>query len=102
MQGLGLNVQSFQDLNLSRALLKAVSAMGFAQPTKVQAGAVPLALAGRDICACAATGSGKTAAYMLPILERLLYRPKQLAQSRVLILVPTRELAIQVVTVSGG
>ena len=48
--------------------------MGFADPTPVQSATIPVALAGRDICACAATGSGKTAAFMLPILERLLYR----------------------------
>lgn len=57
-------------------------------------------MAGRDICACSATGTGKTAAFMLPILERLLYKPKQKAQTRVLVLVPTRELAIQVFQVS--
>ena len=59
-----------------------------------------MALAGRDICACSATGTGKTAAFMLPILERLLYRPKQKSVTRVLVLVPTRELAIQVFQVS--
>lgn len=62
--------------------------------------AIPVAMAGRDICACAATGSGKTAAFMLPVLERLLFRPKRLAQTRVLVLSPTRELAVQVCAVS--
>jgi ATP-dependent RNA helicase DDX27 len=62
----------------------------------VQAACIPLALAGRDICGSAMTGSGKTAAFALPILERLLYRPRQVAATYVLILAPTRELAAQV------
>jgi hypothetical protein len=61
-----------------------------------QAACIPLALAGRDICGSAVTGSGKTAAFTLPILERLLYRPRQVAATYVLILSPTRELAAQV------
>jgi ATP-dependent RNA helicase DDX27 len=91
---------TFQDMNLSRPILKAVVAAGFTTPTAIQASCIPVALAGRDICACSATGTGKTAAFMLPILERLLYKPKQKAQTRVLVLVPTRELAIQVFQVS--
>lgn len=60
-----------------------------------------MGLAGRDICACSATGTGKTAAFMLPIFERLLFRPKgRKSVTRVLVLVPTRELAIQVFQVS--
>ena len=51
--------------------------MNFVHPTPIQAATIPMALMGRDICGCAATGTGKTAAYMLPILERLLYRPNQ-------------------------
>ncbi|GBP53742.1 Probable ATP-dependent RNA helicase DDX27 [Eumeta japonica] len=65
---------SFYNMNLSRPLLKAVSALNYVHPTPVQAATIPVALAGRDVCACAATGTGKTAAYMLPILERLLYK----------------------------
>lgn len=87
---------SFSDMNLSRPLLKALTAMKFEHPTPIQAATIPTALLGKDICACARTGSGKTAAYMLPVLERLLYRPKQAPVSRVLVLVPTRELAVQV------
>ncbi|KAG8229852.1 hypothetical protein J437_LFUL009127 [Ladona fulva] len=68
---------SFYEMNLSRPLMKAISAMNFVHPTPIQAAAIPVALLGRDICACAATGTGKTAAYMLPTLERLLYKPKQ-------------------------
>jgi superfamily II DNA/RNA helicase len=63
----------------------------------LQAACIPLALAGRDICGSAMTGSGKTAAFALPILERLLFRPRQVAATYVLILAPTRELAAQVI-----
>ena len=58
--------------------------------------AIPLILGGRDICGSAITGSGKTAAYGLPLLERLLHRPKHVNATYVLVLVPTRELAAQV------
>ncbi|KAH9491632.1 putative ATP-dependent RNA helicase ddx27 [Bulinus truncatus] len=91
---------TFQEMNLSRPLLKGLSSMDFVKPTPIQAACIPVALLGRDICACAVTGSGKTVAFMLPILERLLYRPKATASTRVLILVPTRELAVQVHTVA--
>lgn len=75
--------------------------MNFVQPTPIQATTIPVALMGRDICGCAATGTGKTAAYMLPTLERLLYRPLDgPAVSRVLVLVPTRELGVQVYQVT--
>ena len=87
---------SFSSMNLSRPLLKAIEQMRFVHPTPIQAATIPVALLGRDICGCAATGTGKTAAYMLPVLERLLYRPKDVAVTRVLVLVPTRELGVQV------
>jgi superfamily II DNA/RNA helicase len=66
----------------------------------MQAACIPLALAGRDICGSAMTGSGKTAAFALPILERLLYRRRQVAATYVLILAPTRELAAQVISIA--
>ncbi|VDN56687.1 unnamed protein product [Dracunculus medinensis] len=91
---------NFAQMNLSRPLLKAINNCGFIEPTPIQAACIPLALAGRDLCACAATGTGKTAAFMLPILERLLYKPQRKSVTRVIILVPTRELAIQVFQVS--
>ncbi|XP_043946065.1 probable ATP-dependent RNA helicase DDX27 [Protopterus annectens] len=91
---------TFQDMNLSRPLLKAVTAMGFKEPTPVQKACIPIGLLGKDICACAATGTGKTAAFMLPVLERLIYKPRQAPVTRVLVLVPTRELGIQVHTVT--
>ncbi|XP_065282218.1 probable ATP-dependent RNA helicase DDX27 [Dermacentor albipictus] len=91
---------SFQQMNLSRPLLKALTAMNFVYPTPIQSSTIPMALLGRDIYACAATGTGKTAAFMLPVLERLLFRPKQDVMTRVLVIVPTRELAVQVYQVS--
>ncbi|XP_015519416.1 probable ATP-dependent RNA helicase DDX27 [Neodiprion lecontei] len=92
---------SFYQMNLSRPLLKAISTMGFVHPTPIQAATIPIALMGRDICGCAATGTGKTAAYMLPTLERLIYKPAEgTAVSRVLVLVPTRELGVQVYQVT--
>lgn len=91
---------TFQDINVSRPLMKALGQMNFEKPTPIQAATIPIALLGRDVCACAVTGSGKTIAFMLPILERLLYKPKQTPVTRVLVLVPTRELAVQVHTVA--
>ncbi|XP_053575422.1 probable ATP-dependent RNA helicase DDX27 isoform X2 [Bombina bombina] len=91
---------TFQDINLSRPLLKAISAMSFSQPTPIQKACIPVGLLGKDICACAATGTGKTAAFMLPVLERLIYKPQKTPMTRVLCLVPTRELGIQVHSVT--
>merc|ERR1719167_900887 len=91
---------SFYTMNLSRPLLKAIEELKFVHPTPIQAATIPVALLGRDICGCAATGTGKTAAYMLPVLERLLYRPENEAVTRVLVLVPTRELGVQVYQVT--
>nr|CAB3236990.1 probable ATP-dependent RNA helicase DDX27 [Phallusia mammillata] len=90
----------FQEMNLSRPLLKSISEINYVTPTPIQQAAIPVGLLGRDISACAATGTGKTAAFMLPVLERLLYRPQSSAFTRVLCLVPTRELAVQVYSVT--
>ena len=86
---------SFQDLNLSRPLIKACDVLGFVAPTPIQSACIPLALSGRDICGSATTGSGKTAAFALPMIDRLLYRSRRVAVTRCLILSPTRELAVQ-------
>jgi ATP-dependent RNA helicase DDX27 len=86
-------VEAFTQLTLSRPLLRGIVAMGYVKPTKIQSSVIPVALAKRDICASAVTGSGKTAAFLLPILERLLYRA--LGRTKCLILTPTRELAAQ-------
>ena len=85
---------SFVALGLDRRLLDAVSAIGYEKPTPIQTEAVPHALAGRDLLACAATGSGKSAAYLWPILQRFLDGPK--GRVRALVLAPTRELAAQI------
>ncbi|CAO3595231.1 unnamed protein product [Absidia cylindrospora] len=92
--------QSFASMNLSRPILKGLANLGFIKPTDIQARTIPVALLGKDICGGAVTGSGKTAAFVVPILERLLYRPRQQASTRVLILCPTRELAAQVHSVA--
>ncbi|KAJ2675744.1 nucleolar DEAD-box protein required for synthesis of 60S ribosomal subunit [Coemansia spiralis] len=87
--------ESFTVMNLSRQIMKGLTKLGFAQPTPIQAKTIPVALLGKDICGGAQTGSGKTAAFLVPILERLLYRPKHVPATRVMVLCPTRELAIQ-------
>jgi ATP-dependent RNA helicase DDX27 len=86
---------TFQHMNLSRPLLKSITALGFTKPTQIQAKTIPLAMQGKDICGSAVTGSGKTAAFMLPVLERLIFRPRNPPLTRVLVLVPTRELGVQ-------
>lgn len=86
---------SFQNYNLSRPILRGLAAVGFTTPTPIQRKTIPVALMGKDIVGGAVTGSGKTAAFVIPILERLLYRPRKVPTSRVAILVPTRELAVQ-------
>ena len=86
---------SFQGMSLSRPILRGLAAVGFSAPTPIQAKTIPVALLGKDVVGGAVTGSGKTAAFIVPVLERLLYRPKKVPTSRVAILMPTRELAIQ-------
>ena len=88
-------LNSFQQFSLSRPLLRGVAAVHFSSPTPIQKRTIPIALAGKDVVGSAVTGSGKTAAFLLPILERLLYRPKKIPTTRVAILLPTRELAVQ-------
>jgi ATP-dependent RNA helicase RhlE len=84
----------FTTLKLHPNLLKGIKELGFVRPTPIQAEAVPPAMAGRDVLACAMTGSGKTAAFLLPILQRLIDRPR--GATRALVLTPTRELAAQI------
>lgn len=88
---------SFLSMNLSRPLLKAITTLGFTKPTPIQAATIPVALLGKDVVGNAVTGSGKTAAFMIPMLERLLYRDKgkKAAATRCVVLVPTRELGVQ-------
>ncbi len=88
---------SFAELNLSPSILKAITDCGYAEPTPIQAQAIPLVLSGRDLAASAQTGTGKTAAFVLPALQRLSAPPAERGRGpRVLVLTPTRELATQV------
>src|SRR4030095_5908950 len=80
---------TFRDLGLSPEVLAAVSDAGYTHPTPIQREAIPLALTGRDMIGLANTGTGKTAAFTLPIIDRLLGGPRR---TRVLLLTPTREL----------
>jgi len=87
------DVVLFAQLTLSRPLLRGIAKMGFVRPTPIQANVIPVALAGRDVCASAVTGSGKTAAFVLPIVERIMQRST--GGIKGVILTPTRELAAQ-------
>jgi ATP-dependent RNA helicase RhlE len=89
-------VMSFANLGLRTDLLRAVEAQGYTIPTPIQTRAIPMVLSGRDILAGARTGTGKTAAFALPILQRLSESTLKMRQPRVLVLTPTRELAAQV------
>ena len=87
----------FADLNLDKNILSAVRSEGYESPTPIQAQAIPFALDGRDIMASAQTGSGKTAAFLLPTLQKLTKRSEKPGKGpRALVLTPTRELAAQV------
>lgn len=87
---------TFDELSLAKPLMRAIRELGYVRPTKIQSISIPIARRGKDICGAAITGSGKTAAFLIPILERLLNRDSQsVAAIRVLILLPTRELAVQ-------
>ncbi|CAG7888026.1 unnamed protein product [Brassica rapa] len=96
VDGVSFHADSFIKLNLPRPLIQACKTLGYEKPTPIQAACIPLAMLGRDLCASAITGSGKTAAFALPTLERLMYRPKRVSATRALILTPTRELAVQI------
>ena len=85
----------FNQFGLDATLLRGIKELGFVRPTPIQSEAIPPALQGRDIIACAQTGSGKTAAFLLPIINRLIDRPRR--TTRALVLAPTRELAAQIV-----
>jgi ATP-dependent RNA helicase RhlE len=86
---------SFKTFHLHPGLLRAIDEMGFEAPTAIQSDAIAPVMAGRDVLACAVTGSGKTAAFLLPILHRLAERGAR-GLTRVLVLAPTRELAAQI------
>jgi ATP-dependent RNA helicase DeaD len=86
----------FRPLGLLPSLLATLTELGYEEPTPVQREAIPLILSGRDVLAQASTGTGKTAAFALPMIQKLLEEPGERGQMRGLVLVPTRELAIQV------
>jgi ATP-dependent RNA helicase RhlE len=85
---------TFTQFDLVPQLAAAVQDMGFSKPTTIQAKAIPVAVTGRDVIGCASTGSGKTVAFLLPILQRLADGPR--GHIRALVLSPTRELAMQI------
>ena len=89
----------FEDLSLSKSIQKAVFELGYTQPTPIQEQAIPIVLAGRDMIGCAQTGTGKTAAFAIPIihqLHRIVGSSKKTKQIRTLVVTPTRELAVQI------
>lgn len=89
-----MEITSFEDFKLNRQLLNAVAEAGYEQPTPIQQQAIPLAMAGHDVLGIAQTGTGKTAAYLLPLLMKVKFAQGQ--HPRVLILAPTRELVMQI------
>ena len=87
----------FSELGLSPDILEGIEAMGFREPTPVQAQAIPAALKGSDLIACAQTGTGKTAAYLLPVIDKIISERKDGDESiKAMVIVPTRELALQI------
>src|SRR2546427_12423943 len=90
-----MDLNSFEELGIGARLSRVLGKMNITTPTEIQSKALPPALAGRDVLASAETGSGKTAAFLLPIIERL---KKPSRSARALVLAPTRELAIQIQT----
>src|ERR1041384_1392279 len=90
----------FSNLNLSERLIKALKKKGYTEPTPIQQQAIPLILEGKDIFGCAQTGTGKTAAFALPILQMINEKKSQNVNGkhaiRSLVLAPTRELALQI------
>lgn len=84
----------FTELKLNEQILEAISYMGFEKASPIQEKAIPVIMEGKDLIACAQTGTGKTAAFILPILHKLYTEPKEV--TRVLVIVPTRELALQI------
>ena len=91
-----MNSLTFQELNLAAPLLRAVAEAGYTRPSPIQEKAIPPVLAGRDLLGCAQTGTGKTAAFALPILQRLSAAAPAGRPVRALVLTPTRELALQI------
>ncbi|WP_424950011.1 DEAD/DEAH box helicase [Deinococcus sp.] len=89
-------ISTFQEMNLPKSLNDAITRLGYTEPTEIQALSLPPARQGRDVLGTAATGSGKTVAFLLPLLEKLLSGAATPRRSRALVLAPTRELAAQI------
>src|SRR5438094_5515388 len=88
------NTMNFSQLGLAPAQVRACESFGYTEPTPIQRQAIPIVLSGRDLIGCAETGTGKTAAFLLPIIQNLSERSRP--GIRVLVLTPTRELALQI------
>lgn len=91
-----LSFSTLPNCTLSRQLLLALGSLNLSVPTPIQAECIPLAMMGKDIVASSATGSGKTVAFWVGVLERLLHRDRRNPMTRVVVMTPTRELAVQV------
>lgn len=89
-------IMNFNQLNIINPILRAVAEIGYTQPTEIQKNAIPVILKGNDLIGCAQTGTGKTAAFAIPILQLLKQNPPSHKEIRTLVLTPTRELAIQI------
>ena len=87
---------TFKEFNFEPTLQEALQSMGFFEPTPIQEAAIPIITEGHDIIACAQTGTGKTAAFLLPVLNRIAKQEKQTKDINTLIIAPTRELALQI------
>ncbi len=87
---------NFTKFNFSKEISQGIEAMGFREPTAIQIEAIPAILNGRDLIGCAQTGTGKTAAYILPLLEKMIYLQRQTKAITTLVIAPTRELALQI------
>jgi len=89
---------TFEDLQLNKNILRAIDELGYKEPTPIQQKAIPFILAEKDLIGCAQTGTGKTAAFAMPIIHYLhkLGNTKKAKKAKVLIVTPTRELAVQI------
>ena len=85
---------NFSELGLDDALARVCESLGYTEPTPIQTQAIPVVLSGADLIGCAETGTGKTAAFLLPIIQRMSQQPRP--GIRLLVLAPTRELATQI------
>ena len=92
-------VDTFEEFGLSDQIIRALNKKEFIHPTPIQSKMIPIALQGHDVCASAVTGSGKTAAFLIPTIERILRNPLSEQSIRSIILSPTRELALQTFSV---